>query len=64
MWTITPLKLGITTVWRGGFIMKQGPTASEQFEVPHVAFLLKNLKDEKMRSGDILLCSGGYRNYR
>lgn len=45
MWTITPLKLGITTVWRGGFIMKQGPTASEQFEVPHVAFLLKNLKD-------------------
>ena len=41
MWTIIPLKLGVTTVWRGGFVMQQGLAASERFEVPHVAWLLK-----------------------
>ena len=45
MWKITPLKLGTTTVWRGGFILKQGPQASERFDVPHVAFLLQNIED-------------------
>lgn len=42
MWAITPLCLGVTTVWRGGFIMKQGPESSERFDVPHTAFLLQD----------------------
>lgn len=63
MWRIIPLKLGITTVWRGGFIMKQGADASDRFEVPHVAFLLKNINDGRIVlvdtgiSGDLELSS-------